>query len=338
MSKIVIGVDLGGTKMLAATVDQTGNILTNDRSKTQPADGPGAVIERLATLCEAVAAAAGRSMKDVEAVCIGVPGGINEETGVVDIAPNLAWENVPLGPTLAKRLGTRVFLDNDVRVAVQGEYAYGAGRGTRTMLGVYVGTGVGGGLIIDGKLHEGNRGVAGEVGHMIIDPHGPKAKRGNRGSLESFASRTAMERDVRALIDSGKKSVITKLLKKKNRTRLTSSIIEEALDEKDPVMTKVFANAQYYLGLGLANVANLLDPELIVIGGGIAERMGERFVAPARAIAYEHFLVKRDADHVRIVATELKERAAPLGAALVARRRLAKPVTPIAVSQLLDRA
>jgi glucokinase len=322
-SVITIGFDLGGTKMHAAAVDHVGNVLYGERQKTDATEGPDAVIDRMVGLVARVREQLGERGTSVTGVCIGVPGAVDTEQGTVDKAPNLGWENVALGPRLAKLLGMPVFLDNDVRVAVIGEHAYGVGKGARTMIGIFVGTGIGGGVIVGGHTHHGGRGVAGEIGHMTLVPHGPRCGCGRRGCVEALASRTAMERDVRKLIKQGWDSKIPKLMRKEGRDELTSSVIERALDLGDDVMLKVIKDAQYHLGLTAASLANVLDPEVIVIGGGVAERLGERFVAPIREHAYKHFLVQRDRERVRIVATELKDRAAPLGAAHIARERLA---------------
>jgi len=218
----------------------------------------------------------------------------------------------------------RVFLDNDVRVAVLGEHAYGVGRGSRSMVGVFVGTGIGGGVVVDGQLHLGLRGAAGELGHMCIDPNGPRCPCGNRGCAEAFASRTSMERELHRLVEKGKKSVIPKILKKEGRDRLTSSVVAQALEAGDKPMLRVFKRAQQAVGVLVANVVNLLDPEVVVIGGGLAERLGEAMVARIRDTAQERYLLQRDKDRVRIVATELKDKAAPMGAAFVARRRMSQ--------------
>jgi glucokinase len=320
---ITIGFDLGGTKMHAAAVDAGGTLLVSERDKTNAAEGADAVIDRMIALCKRVEQDLGARGSDVAGVCVGVPGGVDAGRGVVDKAPNLGWEDIPLGPRLSGALGVPVFLDNDVRVAVIGEHHYGVGKNARTMVGIFVGTGIGGGVIVDGHTHHGGRGVAGEIGHMTILPHGPRCGCGRRGCVEALASRTAMERDLKKLIERGWKSRVPKLLKREGRDRLTSSVIAKALDEGDEAMTKVVKDAQYYLGLQAASLANVLDPEVIVIGGGIAERMGDAFVAPIREHAYKHFLVQRDRDKVKIVATELKDRAAPLGAAHIAREQLA---------------
>jgi glucokinase len=319
---LIIGVDLGGTKIHAAAVDEHGEMLASRREKTRPEQGADAVIGRIAELIAGVAGELGATPSDVQAICIGVPGGVDESTGVVDEAPNLGWSEVPLEAQLAEALGARprIFLDNDVRVAVLGEHAYGVGRGTRTMIGIFVGTGIGGGVIIDGKLHQGSRGAAGELGHMVMVPKGPECHCGNRGCVEALASRTAMEREVRAR----GKSLALKLMKKEGRDRLTSSVIARALEEGDRVMEKVFRKAQKYIGLLVSNVVNLLDPEVVVIGGGLVDRLGEFMVARIREIAYDHFLLQRDRERVRIECSQLKDRAAPLGAAFVARQRLAR--------------
>jgi glucokinase len=320
---ITVGFDLGGTKMHAAAIDTSGNVLYSERQKTEADSGADAVIDRMVGLVARVRQELGARSGDVTGLCVGVPGAVDTERGVVDKAPNLGWQNVPLGARLSSALGVPVFLDNDVRVAVIGEHAYGVGKGARTMIGIFVGTGIGGGIIVGNHTHHGGRGVAGEIGHMTLVPHGPRCSCGRRGCVEALASRTAMERDVRKLIKQGWDSKVLKLMRKEGRDELTSSVIERALDDDDDVMRKVIKDAQYYLGLTVASLANVLDPEVIVIGGGVTERLGERFVAPIREHAYKHLLVQRDREKVQIVATELKDRAAPLGAAHIARERLA---------------
>jgi glucokinase len=334
---LIVGVDLGGTKMHAAAVDEAGAVLHSERTKTLPEEGAPSVIARIAGLIGKIREAL---KSDVQAVCVGVPGGVDDADGIVDKAPNLHWEKVPLARLLAEAVAPgqggaapRVFLDNDVRVAVLGEHAYGCGRGTRTMVGIFVGTGIGGGVIVDGRLHLGSRGAAGELGHMVLQPGGPRCPCGKRGCAEALASRTSIERDVRARIEAGEKSMVLKLMKKEKRLRLTSSVVARALEAGDPVMTRVFAAAQKNIGLMVANVVNLVDPEVVVIGGGLAERLGESMVEPIRQTAYRRFLVQRDRERVRIVPTQLKDTAAPAGAAFVARQRLVQTLrTPSVVA------
>jgi glucokinase len=316
-----IGVDLGGTKMLVGAVDRNGKVTCLERELTKPEDGTDAVIQRLVGVVAKVRAQVEPDAV-IEAVAVGVPGGVDVANGVVDKAPNLRWENVPLAQLLGPLVGAPVVLDNDVRVAVMGEHGYGVGRGAKAMVGVWVGTGLGGGIVIDGRLWQGARGVAGEIGHTIVDPKGPKCPCGNRGCIEALASRTSIERDVRREIRKGVKSGILERMESKGRVQLASSIAAWALHKKDKAFMKVFRRAQKNLGLFTANLVNTLDPEVIVFGGGLAERLSEEFVGRIRTEARKHFLSKRDIERVRIVPTLLGETAPVAGAALLARLRL----------------
>jgi glucokinase len=203
-----------------------------------------------------------------------------------------------------------------------GEHALGAGRRTNELVGIFVGTGIGGGIIMRGRLFEGSRGSAGEIGHVVIQADGPRCGCGKRGCAEALASRTAMERDVRAAIKAGRKSDVLEIMKERNRERMTSSIIVRALKRKDRVMREVIARAQHYLGILVANVVNVLDPECVVIGGGLAERLGEDFVGPIRKTAYHYFLQQRGTERVAILPGQLGDQSGALGAAVLARQRL----------------
>ena len=324
--ELIAGIDLGGTKIQAALVDADGKIHASDRCKTLAEEGEDAVIGRIIELTDGLCRELGVSPKALRAIAVGVPGGVDDQAGIVDKAPNLGWTKVPLARRLSEALGTpRVVLDNDVRVAVLGEWAYGVGRGSRTMIGIFIGTGVGGGLVIDGKLHTGARGVAGELGHMVLEPGGPRCSCGRRGCVEALTSRTAIERELRARSKQGDKSRALRIMKKEDRPRLTSSVVERALQEGDELLEEVLADVQSHLGQAIGNLINLIDPEVVVIGGGIAERLGDRFVAPIREAAWKQALVQRGREAIRIEATQLRETAAPLGAAYLARQRFAGP-------------
>jgi glucokinase len=265
---------------------------------------------------------AGVSWSKLRAVSVGAPGAVDPKQGIVYKAPNLGWENVRLARKLGRLLAVPVLVENDVNAGTMGEYALGAGKGTRDMIGIFVGTGIGGGLVFGGELHEGCRGAAGEIGHMIIEKNGPRCGCGKRGCVEALASRTAMEREVRQAIRHGARSVVLQIMKERKRTRMTSSIIVRALDKNDPLMLQVLKRAQFYLGILVANLVNTLDPEAVVIGGGIAERLGERFVAPIRATAWEFLLRQDGRERIKILRGVLGDNAGALGAAVLARRRL----------------
>jgi glucokinase len=322
---LVIGVDMGGTKVLAAAVDAEGRIAAQGRIPTQAQNGPIDVVARVARLLTEIAEQAGAPNRPLAAVAIGVPGQVDDAAGLVRHAPNLpGWTDVPFAELLRARLGgePRVVLDNDVNLAILGEHVYGVGRGLRSMIGVYVGTGIGGGLILDGQLYEGAHAAGGEIGHTVLEHKGPTCRCGGRGCVEALASRTAMERDVRALIAAGHKSDVLKLMEKHDSPHMTSSIVHRALRDGDKVMHQVFRHAQKYVGLLCANLVNTLDPQLVLIGGGLAERLGEDMVAHIREVAYEHFFSPEARKQIRIVPTQLKADAAPLGGAWLARQRL----------------
>ncbi len=319
---IIVGIDLGGTSVKALAVGDKNKILANNKKKTKPNRKPEDVIRSIADLVRETLAGANIPLSSIRAVSIGAPGAVDPVKGIVKEAPNLGWKEIPLGPELKKLLRVPIVVDNDVNVGVIGEHALGAGEGVEELVGIFVGTGIGGGIIIGGKLFEGGRGGAGEVGHTVILVDGPVCGCGHRGCAEALASRTAMERDVRDAIKSGRKSVVLKIMEEKKRDRMSSSVIQAALEKKDAVMQDVLSRAQFYLGILVANTVNVLDPERVVIGGGVAGRLGEKFVAPIRKTAYQYFLHHRDEKSIRILGGTLGDNAGALGAVVLARQRL----------------
>lgn len=320
--EVIIGIDLGGTSIKALAVDGKNKILATGKKKTESGVKPKALIKEIAALVESTAKNAGSKLKSVVAVSIGAPGAIDVRRGIVTEAPNLGWKNVHLAAELRLRLGTAIVVDNDVNVGVIGEHALGAGEGVDDVIGIFVGTGIGGGIISGGKLFEGASGWAGEMGHTVIEVNGPVCSCGRRGCAEALASRTAMARDVMLAIKAGAKSIVPELLKERQRDRITSSIIQAALAKHDPVMTQVLKRAQFFLGILVGNMVNVLDPERVVIGGGVASRLGEAFVGPIRTTAYEHFLHPEAVRRIKVLAGRLGDNAGALGAVVLARKRL----------------
>jgi glucokinase len=318
----VVGVDMGGTKILAGVVNEAGEIMGLAKRPTKPADGPDRVIERIVKTIEDAVDNAGLDLADIKAVASGTPGPLDPDTGIVISAPNLGWENVPLAKELNRALKVPVWIENDVNIGTLGEAALGAGKGVQDLVGIFVGTGIGGGIILNGKLHQGWRKTAGEVGHMILLPEGPACGCGRRGCAEALASRTAIERDIWAGIENGRESVVPEIMKRDGKTRLTSGILAEALRRRDPLVSEVMGRAQFYLGLLVASIVNFIDPEMIILGGGVAEALGEDFIVPIRRVAYQYFMNQRDARSVRIVTARLGDNAGVLGASVYARQRL----------------
>jgi glucokinase len=315
-----IGVDLGGTSILAAAVRQ-GDVLVEEKKKTRAEQGPEAIVDRVEAVIRKVLEAADDE-GPAEAICIGAPGAVDRTSGVVRRAPNLGWENFPLGEHLEKRLGLPVILENDVNIGVVGEHVHGAGRGSLHVAAIFVGTGVGGGLVINGLPVDGFRGAAGEFGHIVVKPQGRLCPCGREGCVEAYSSKTAMEAMVREKIDEGRQSIVLDVMHDKGKDNLTSSVIEKALEEKDEVMGEVVRTAQYYLGLLTADVVNAFDPEVIVFGGGVVERLAESFVDPIALTAREHFLRREGAERIRIVPAALGDHAGTVGAAVIAQRSL----------------
>jgi glucokinase len=320
---LIVGVDLGGTSMRALVADSSYQILGEDKRRTKAKDKPRKLIEEIADLIEEAVDKAEVKWSAIRAVSIGAPGAVDPVRGIVREAPNLGWKDVRLGAKLKGILGVPVLVENDVNVGVVGEHALGAAQGSHDVVGIFVGTGIGGGLILRDELYDGSRGAAGELGHMVLMMDGPKCGCGKRGCAEALASRTAMERDVRAAVKEGHKSAVLEIMKERDHERMTSRIIQLALRRHDPVMRQVMEHAQVYLGILVANVVNLLDPECVVIGGGIADRMHEDFVKPIRETAYKYFLQQRDAHRIRILAGLLGDNSGALGAVVLARHRLA---------------
>ena len=273
---IVAGVDLGGTK-IQTLVAREGVVLGRARQPT-PDSGGDDVAEAIAESVRRAVDDAGAPGAEVLAVGIGAPGRI--EDGVVSHGPNISGlkEPFPLGPAVSGALGgVDVLIDNDVAVATLGELRRGAGRPFRSLLGVFVGTGVGGGIVIDGELWRG-RGAAAEIGHMIVKPDGRRCGCGGRGHLEAYAGRAAMEAKARRAAGDGKPTVLFDLMAERGRDRMTSGIIARALDQGDELATELMDEAVWALGRARAPAQTLLDVEAIVLGGGLAERFGQPFV------------------------------------------------------------
>jgi len=317
----VVGMDLGGTKILAAVVDADGRVVAEAKLKTQPEGGPDAVIGRMAQAAQEAVQKLKVGWDAILGVGVGAPGPVNPDAGVVQHTPNLpGWEKVPLASQLGELLGVPVFLENDVNLGTLGEHVLGAGQGTRDMVGIFVGTGTGGGLILDGRLHSGYRHAAAEIGHMILLADGPLCGCGKRGCAEALASRTAIERDIWLGISAGRRSLIPELTGG-DPERLTSGVLAQAIRERDPLVSEVVARAQWYLGLLTASIVNLVDPEMIVFGGGLVEALGDGFLQPIRVTARQYFIQQAGADEVRIVAAKLGDHAGVLGAAALARQK-----------------
>ena len=320
MSNNVIGVDMGGTKILSAVIDVEGNILGTAKVPTKADEGTSVVIDRIADSIQKAIGKSGVNESTIEAVGIGAPGPLDPETGIVIFAPNLGWRDVPLKAELEARVGIPTFVDNDVNVGTLGEHAFGAGKGVQNVVGIFVGTGIGGGIILQGELFHGASKTAGEIGHIIVKAGGPRCGCGTRGCLEALASRTAMTKQFQKAIEKkGKKSVISKLTDG-DLSAIRSGVLAKAIRSNDKLTLKVFKKVTKYLGVGIGSIVNFLNPEMIILGGGVVEALDDTFLDNIRAAA-EKYALPNTLDGVQIVRAKLGDNSGILGAAALARQR-----------------
>ena len=284
-NRFVIGVDLGGTNIVVGAVSEDGSRRLAPRTAlTQAAEGPDAVTDRIAQLVEAVIGDAresdGVARSAILGVGIGAPGPIDRERGTVVVAPNLRWTDFPLRDEVGARTGLAAWLDNDANCATFGEWWIGAGRGARDMIGLTIGTGIGGGIILGGRLYHGASGVAGEVGHMTIETQGRRCNCGNYGCLEAYASGTAIaERAREAVAGNGGSAMHT--LVQGDLSRLTARIVYEAATRGDTVALEVVRDTAKFLGAGVANLLNMFNPGVVVLAGGVTHA-GDALFEPMR--------------------------------------------------------
>jgi glucokinase len=311
-----VGVDLGGTKVQAAVV-RSKKVIGQARNRT-PQGGPEDVVEAiLATVNQALEIATVKPA-DVTGVGIGFPGQFDPETGDTLGAVNLKGfdSRYPLGAVVSKAVNSApVVLDNDVRAALVGEHRLGSGIGYRNFLGVFVGTGVGGGLVLEGKLRRG-RGAAGEIGHTVVKDRGRLCGCGRKGCLEAYAGRGRMELRARELQKSGKKTNLFDVMERKGRDRLTSGVIFTALEQGDQVAQMLVDDAVWALGISLASVQNAMDLEAIIIGGGLGDRLGQPFIDRVSRAMRPHLFM--DKNPPVMLTTKLGDLSGAVGAALLA--------------------
>ncbi|HWT89881.1 MAG TPA: ROK family protein [Solirubrobacterales bacterium] len=313
------GIDLGGTKIQTAILDGQGEVVGQARRPTPTEGGPQDVADAMAEALREAAAQASVEPAALTGIGVGSPGDANEETGVVANAGNLpGWEApFPLAETLEQSLGTEVRVGNDVQVATEAEFHLGAGREFRSLIGVFWGTGVGGGLVLDGKPWLG-RGAAGEIGHVVVKRGGARCPCGRRGCLEAYAGRKAMEAEARRRHEEGEKTDLFKLMEKHGKPRLTSGIWERALDHEDRLAEELVERAVEALGTGVASAVNLLDPEAVILGGGLGIRFGERLMGPLTAEMGKHLFADERPPAIRVAS--LGDLGGAVGASLLVSR------------------
>lgn len=299
-------------------VDETNNVLGSARHPTPTDGGPRAVADELAAAITEAALHAGLKPSDLAGVGIGSPGVVDPETGAVSTARNLPdWQGTfELGAALRSALGTPVRVGNDVQVATDAEFELGAGKPYESLLGVFWGTGVGGGLILAGKPWLG-RGGAAEIGHVVVKQDGALCSCGRRGCMEAYAGRAALESRARKRAAKGEKTNLFKLMEERGRTRLTSGVWQRALDHGDKLARELLDDAVAALGTGIGSAQNLLDVEAVVIGGGMGVRFGQQFADRIAEAMMPHLFNDSSPPAVHVAA--LGDLGGAIGASLLAR-------------------
>ncbi|HEU4389763.1 MAG TPA: ROK family protein [Blastocatellia bacterium] len=320
MRGYVLGIDLGGTKIEAAVVDGRGRIIGRGRGKTEAWRSEEEVFDRIVRMARRAIESAEIDEHQLAALGVGTPGPLDPDTGYIIETANLPFRNFPLGPRLRETFGCPTAIQNDVDAAIYGEFRAGAAQGAKHVLGMFVGTGIGGGLVLNGSLYNGFGKNAGEIGHMIIEARGPRCGCGRRGCLEALASRTAITRDLRKAIKNGQKTMLTRSYGK-NLDELPSRALREAFDANDKLVKRIVRRAARHLGIGLGSLVNVLSPQIIVLGGGVIEAVGDEILDIiykwTRRTAFE-FSMKG----VKLVKSRLGDDAGVMGAAIIAHEAL----------------
>ncbi|MCX6004355.1 MAG: ROK family protein [Chloroflexi bacterium] len=314
----VIAIDIGGTKFIAAVIGQDGEIVSRVYCQTLAEEGPAKVIKRLIASVSNVIRKARN--QNISSIAVAVAGTIDIRDGLVVESPNLPrWHNVNLRDMLYNEFKLPVYLVNDANAAALGEYRLGKYPDVNNLVYLTVSTGIGGGIIINRELYEGSNGCAGEIGHMIIDTNGPECKCGKIGCLEALASGTAIARMAKNLLKNGRKSLLAEMVDG-FIDNVTAETVTRAARKGDVVACEVVHTAAHYLGIGLANVVNIFNPDVVVIGGGVS-KMGEMILRPARLSMKKHAF-KLPSQTVQVTRSQLGTDAGLLGAAIhVSRRR-----------------
>ena len=317
---LFVGVDLGGTKILAGVYSAQLKLLSTAKLSTKSDRGFEAIVERIARCVRDAVDEADLSIKQIRGIGIGAPGAINPETGEVIFAQNLKWKDAPLKRELEKILGTPVFVENDCNVCTLGVHEIEFEGKPKNLLGIFLGTGIGGGLILEGRLYGGFNRTAGEIGHMVLEVGGPKCGCGNKGCFEALASRTAIFRKLNDAIKDGAKSVLPEFLKPGEEiSDLKSGDLRKAIKRGDKLVERIVEEAAEYTGIAVANLINILNPEYIVLGGGVLDALEDEMMAIIVETAHDYAMPGTDKG-ISIIASKLGDQAGITGAAVLARK------------------
>jgi len=312
----VLSVDIGGTKIVAALVSDKGRVMAKERCFSLADEGPQLVISRIFSTVDSLLSLQNVDLSQLDSISIAAAGAIDSEKGLVTLSPNLPhWDDVPLRDIVKEKYGIDTFLINDASAGALGEHEFGAGKGVNNLIYLTVGTGIGGGIVMGGRLYCGKSGSAGEIGHTTIDVNGPRCNCGNIGCLEMLASGTAMAREAIKRIRQGEKSSLVEMVRGEVEN-ITAEEVSVAAQGGDSLASEVISQAATSLGAGMVNLVNTFNPEMIIVGGGVA-KMGDLLFKPARQVVRERAF-KLPAQIVRIVPAQLGDDSVLIGAAVFA--------------------
>lgn len=321
MGKPTITLDIGGTKIFGTLMDADGNILESDKKKTRTQDGMEGVTAQIFKVIDTLLEKSQLSKEGVQALGAGAPGVIDSEKGIILSSPNLPWKNFRFSEIIKERYGFPASLGNDATLGMLGELHYGIAKKKRHVIGFFLGTGIGGAILINGSLYHGKTGAAGEIGHIIVNPEGPYCGCGARGCLEAYASKTAIQREIESQLKRGRKSSIAEPMKEE--MILKSGMIRRALQENDALVSEVMERAVYYLSVGVASLMNVMNPEMIIVGGGLSEAVGD-WILPRLRAQVSRFALSEICAATEILQSSLGDNAINYGALVLLKSKTKK--------------
>lgn len=309
-----IGIDLGGTNIATALVNEKGKIIKKDKRHTEATNGFEHVIRNMLKAIYQMVGDVG--INNIAGIGLGIPGLVDSERGICRFAINLGWNDVPVVERFEKEFpNVPIFMDNDVRVATLGEKYFGAGRDVDNLILISLGTGVGAGIIINGKIYQGISHNAGEIGHTTIFKDGPYCRCGNRGCLELYVSATGIAKRARDYIQAGHFTIMTDMVGH-DLSKITAEVVSNACDKGDRLAIMVMEETAEILGIGIANYINIMNPEMIIIGGGVS-LAGDKLFSPLKRVVKQR-VMRSVGENVKIVPAELRDESGMLGAAVLA--------------------
>jgi glucokinase len=313
-----VGVDFGGTKIYAGVFSESLHCVGTSKISTKANRGPEGVIERLARCIKDAVDECDLDFKQVKGVGIGAPGAVDAEKGKVIFAPNLAWKDVALKKELERLLDVPVFVENDCNLSMLGVYEMELDSKPRQAVGIFLGTGIGGGIVLNGEFYTGAKHTAGEIGHMVLQVDGPRCGCGNNGCFEALASRTAIFKKIEDAVKQGQSTLLTEMLGK-DLEDMRSGDLRRAIRRGDKFVKKIIEDAARYTGVAVANLINILNPEVVVLGGGIMEALEEQMMPIIQETALDYAL-EGTAQDVVIRASKLADDTGIVGGAVLARK------------------